>query len=176
MTRSSRKITRRKASKPEKKLFIISSEGGKTEPRYFMEFKSDNIRIKFVDRIGTVPISVLNAAKEYKEKNLSELKNDDEIWIVVDTDFSPDTRTLQESDLTEVGDHCVKYRFGYAVSNPCFEYWFLLHFEKNLTFSKTIREQDKCISLLKNHYPYYKKSIFDPNKFTDKSVFSIENA
>ncbi|MCE5249681.1 RloB family protein [bacterium] len=177
MSSFKRPLSRRRSNREQKKVFIISSEGKETEPKYFNEFNSDNIRIKIIDeRVGTDPNSVVKAAKNYKKKEEGSLKKGDEIWVVVDTELSPETKDIQAIQLTEAGNLCKKYEFGYAASNPCFEYWLLLHFEKKPKLKCTIRIQDKCIHLLKNHYPQYDKSTYDPKKFVDKVKYAIENA
>ena len=158
-------------------MFIISSEGKETEPRYFkaFAFESNKWRIKIVEkRFGTDPVSVVNAAINYKNEN--ELRKDDKIWVVIDTDFSPEDRQEKEKELTNAGNSCKNNGFGYAVSNPCFEFWLLLHFEENPNISSTIKEQDKCLQLLKKHYPDYDKSTFNPQKFTGKVKEAVENA
>ncbi len=175
--RSTRRYpSRKRAYRPKRKLFVISSEGEKTEPIYFKKFDSKAIRIHIVeDRLGNDPISLVKAAINYKREKKFDKK--DETWIVVDTDFSHDTRQKRERQLAEAGKQCETLHFGYAVSNPCFEYWLLLHFEEKPAISGTERGQDKCIRLLKKkHYPNYDKSSYDPGKFTDKVETAITNA
>ena len=168
-------LSRRKPYRLPRKQFIISSEGEKTEPIYFKKFDSDTIRIHIVeDRLGNDPISVVKAAINYKREKIIDKK--DETWIVVDTDFSPDTRELKERQLTEAGEQCNNFGFGYAVSNPFFEFWLLLHFEETPSFSSTIRVQDECIRRLKVYYPNYNKSSYDPGTFIDEVETAITNA
>ena len=111
-------LSRRKPYRLPRKQFIISSEGKKTEPRYLKKFDSNSntIRIHIVDnRIGNDPISVVEAAKRYIKEN--DLRKNDEIWVVVDTDFSYDTRQKRGIQLTGAGKQCKNLGFGYAVSN-----------------------------------------------------------
>lgn len=170
-----RHLSRRKPHRLPRKQFIISSEGEKTEPRYFQKFDSDTIRIHIVeDRCGNDPKSVVKAAINYKREK--KFEKDDEIWVVVDTDFSHDTRQKRERQLTEAGKQCKNLGFGYAVSNPCFEYWLLLHFEEKPIISGIERGQDKCISRLKKHYQKYDKSSYDPGIFAEKVNIAINNA
>ena len=48
-------------------------------------------------------------------------------WLVVDKDKWTDKQ------LNDVKEKCNKNHFSLTVSNPCFEYWLLLHFEKRNT-------------------------------------------
>ena len=50
---------------------------------------------------------------------------------------------------------------GFALSNPNFEYWLLLHFEDG----KGIANSQECLTRLKRHLPNYKKDI-DAKKIT----------
>ena len=176
MSSSRERLKRKQPFRSERKLIVISSEGRETEPRYFTKInKNKNIRIQIVtDRFGTDPISVLNAAKKFKKNN--EVRKNDEIWVVVDTDFSPDLKDMKEIQLAEAGNQCQELGFGFAVSNPCFEFWLLLHFENRPRIRSTIRVQDTCMRLLKKHYPGYDKSSYDVGKFAEKVHTAIENA
>jgi hypothetical protein len=51
--------------------------------------------------------------------------------------------------------------YGFALSNPNFEYWLLLHFEDG----KGIANSQECLTRLKRHSPNYKKDI-DCKKIT----------
>lgn len=54
-----------------------------------------------------------------------------------------------------------KSNYGFALSNPNFEYWLLLHFEEG----NGIVNSQECLTRLKRYLPNYKKDI-DTKKFT----------
>lgn len=92
--------------------------------------------------------------QEYLRKE--SLRKTDEAWIVVDKDnwIEDQLRGLLEwSQKSE--------NHGFALNNPNFEYWLLLHFEDG----KGIANSQECMARLKRHLPSYNKDI-DSTKFT----------
>lgn len=108
-------------------IIFIGIEGGdensSREARYFDVFKEQDIRFQFkvipCNEHRSSPDQVLYHLKQEIEKE--PLQEDDEKWLVVDVDKF-------EKQLREVGQHCIDAGIQLAVSNPCFEYWLLLHF------------------------------------------------
>jgi hypothetical protein len=141
-----------------KKLFVISVEGSKTEPQYFAIFNQPQsiILVKCLKRPSTEssPIQVLKRMEGYLRKE--SLRKTDEAWIVVDKD------DWMEGQLRELLQWAKKSEnHGFALSNPNFEYWLLLHFEDG----KGIANSQECLTRLKRHLPNYKKDI-DAKKIT----------
>lgn len=141
-----------------KKLFVVSVEGSKTEPQYFAIFNQPQsiVLVKCLKRPSTEssPIQVLKKMQGYLRKE--SLRKTDEAWIVVDKD------TWTEEQLGELLRWANKSEnHGFALSNPNFEYWLLLHFEDG----KGIASPQECLTRLKRHLPNYKKDI-DGKKIT----------
>ena len=141
-----------------KKLFVISVEGSKTEPQYFAIFNQPQsiILVKCLKRPLTEssPIQVLKRMEGYLRKE--SLRKTDEAWIVVDKD------DWMEDQLRELLQWAKKSEnHGFALSNPNFEYWLLLHFEDG----KGIANSQECLTRLKRHLPNYKKDM-DGKKIT----------
>ena len=149
-----------------KKLFVVSVEGSKTEPQYFAIFNQPQsiVLVKCLKRPSTesAPIQVLKKMESYLRKE--SLRKTDEAWIVVDKD---DWTKDQLRDLFKWAKKSDNY--GFALSNPHFEYWLLLHFEDG----KGIASSQECLTRLKRHLPNYKKDI-DGKKITleliDKAI------
>ena len=137
-----------KGKYPER--YVLATEGSKTEPDYFEmiqdkfgeEFffffdfaKSRNIR-------KPDPGNTLKYMKEELEKE--KLKKGDEAWIIVDIDTWPKEQfdRLRKWAKKNKNHHI-------AFSNPCFEVWLLLHFEKK----KSPGTPDKCKSQLESYLP-----------------------
>jgi hypothetical protein len=57
------------------------------------------------------------------------------------------------------------HNYGFALSNPKFEYWLLLHFEDG----KKVRSSRACIERLKRHVPNYDKGI-EPHKYSEEAI------
>jgi len=141
-----------------KKLFVVSTEGFKTEPQYFAIFNQPQsiVLVKCLRGTSTKssPIQVLKRMKGYLRK--ASLRKTDEAWIVVDKD---DWTENQLQELLQWAKKGINY--GFALSNPNFEYWLLLHFEEG----KGIATARECLNRLKRYLPNYKKDI-DSKKIT----------
>ena len=99
-------------------------------------------------------MQVLKKMQGYLRKE--SLRKTDEAWIVVDKD------DWTEDQLKELLQWAKKSEnYGFALSNPNFEYWLLLHFEDG----KGIASPHECLTRLKRHLPNYKKDI-DGKKIT----------
>ena len=158
MTRSARTFQRPLGMRRYKKLFVISVEGSKTEPQYFAIFNQSEsiLLVKCLKRKSTEssPKHVLASMELYLRKE--SFKKTDEAWIVVDRD------SWQEDQLKELLRWSKKKdNYGFALSNPKFEYWILLHFEDG----KGISSIQECSARLKKYLPNYKKDI-DGSKIT----------
>lgn len=145
-----------------KKLFVVSVEGSKTEPQYFTIFNRPKsiVLVKCLKRSSTKssPRQVLKKMQEYLRKE--SLRKTDEAWIVVDKD------AWAEDQLRELLQWAKKSEnHGFALSNPNFEYWLLLHFEDG----KGIANSQECLTRLKIHLPNYKKDI-DSKKITPELI------
>jgi RloB-like protein len=135
--RSIEKLLRRKPKYTPRGSVLIVCEGSKTEPQYFNAL-SDKLDLKrFVEvdvcgeECGSAPINVIDyaiKAKKEREKTASKspiLTDYDEVWCVIDVE-APNPHTTLAQAINKAGCHQIKK----ALSNPCFEYWYILHFEK----------------------------------------------
>ncbi|HOC93295.1 MAG TPA: RloB family protein [bacterium] len=128
-SRKRKKLRNRTAFLPLKPLILILCEGEKTEPYYFEDIKrawnltSMDVRIIGSDECGTAPKGIVeHAKKEFNKlaKGKLEIKKED-VWCVFDRDDHP--------SFDEAVKMAVDNGFGAAASNPCFELWYLLHFQ-----------------------------------------------
>ncbi|MCL5037931.1 MAG: RloB family protein [Chloroflexi bacterium] len=128
-------------------------------------FNDDNIHIEFlISKTGAPPKQVLTKMKQYLKN--SKLRKDYEAWLISDKD------NWDESELAKLYQWSqTKENYGFALSNPSFEYWLLLHFEDG----KKICNQQKCKERLKRYLPGYDKKI-DPHKFNGKFHEAVRRA
>jgi hypothetical protein len=142
-----RKFSRPLGERRYKKLFVIGTEGSKTEPEYFARFNNPDsvVRVHCLKAKHSSPLAVLAAIKKYI-KNES-LRAGDEAWLVVDRDEWRDEHLNQLHEWSQE-----KPNYGLAVSNPRFEIWVALHFEDGHQVPK-----DKLDQFLKKQMPGYKK-------------------
>ncbi|MCK5225515.1 MAG: RloB domain-containing protein [Planctomycetes bacterium] len=159
-------LKRPEASKEQHKNVLIVTEGKKTEPIYFKELKK-KLRLKMVDveivGEGATPITVVNRAislkkeRELVAKNSSTKTEYDIIYCVVDVE-APTPHT----DIHKAIDKAKSNALEIVLSNPCFEYWYILHFKKTSAHFKSSKNVN---TQLKKYYPAYAKS--------DTTIFNI---
>jgi len=89
------------------------------------------------------------------------LKNSDEAWLVVDKDQWTDEQLAQLYTWSQDADN-----YGFALSNPKFEYWLLLHFEDGAKISSL----NQCSIRLKKHLPDYNNKHLDSRKITSDMI------
>jgi hypothetical protein len=169
MLNKSRKFFRKTEFRERVPLILIATEGYKTERQYFDILKSENkeLNIQILpSRKKTSPNGVLNHLKEQIKKR--DVGKRDNAWLVIDVDeWSKDElNTAYEWSL-------LKDNYGLAVSNPKFEYWLLLHFDKG----ENLKSKEECIIRLLRHVPSFEKGDIDKDKFTTQRIKdAIENA
>jgi len=146
-----RKFKRPLSKRRYRKVFVLATEGSKTESQYFEIFKDQNlvVHIELLKKKGdSAPPQVLKRMRKYLKRE--DLKSSDEAWLVVDKDQWTDEQLLQLHKWAQEADN-----YGFALSNPKFEFWLLLHFEDGdgANNSKT------CSQRLERHMPGYDKGI-----------------
>lgn len=144
-----------------RKLFIVATEGAKTEPQYFVILNNQNSVIHvdcLKSKHRSSPPQVLNHMRDRLNQKI--LKNSDEAWLVVDKDQWTDEQLAQLHTWSQDADN-----YGFALSNPKFEYWLLLHFEDGTN----IGSSSECSARLKKHLPGYDKNL-DIRKITPDMI------
>jgi hypothetical protein len=159
-----RRFRRRVGERPYRRVFVLATEGRKTEPAYFDLFRSQpGIHITHLPTGGaSSPTSLLQAMRRYLRDNA--LRGRDEAWIIVDTDSWTAEQLQAVHDWSREAS-----RHGLAVSNPMFEYWLLLHFEDG----NDIVSARACLQRLVRHLPEYDKGALPGTKIRagiDKAV------
>ena len=86
----------------------------------------------------------------------------DEAWVVVDRDSWPAEHLAELHAWSQS-----KENFGFALSNPMFEYWLLLHFEDG----DRVANGEHCNERLRRHLPNYDKHIHEQH-FTPARIQS----
>ncbi|MBN1905586.1 MAG: RloB domain-containing protein [Deltaproteobacteria bacterium] len=159
---------RPKAALHYRKLFLIATEGARTEPIYFGIFNSlqTTIHIKLLPAIKhkSSPLHTLRRAKKFVDEK--GLKKEDEVWLVIDRD------QWDEEQLEEVFLGCGVSHYNLSVSNPQFEYWLLLHFEDG----KGVSGSKDCTQRLKRHLPQFEKGHLEVHKIQPGIQDAIDRA
>lgn len=159
--RAKNKISRRKPTRPLNKVILIVCEGKKTEKNYFQRLKEClnliSVSIEIFPSPHPTPLQVVKYAKQ-KAKEVGEC---DEIYCVFDRDTHSDfNEALPKAKKTKL-KHTI---FEAIVSDPCFEFWMLLHFTKitpNFSASQSPCDALQKHKTFKQHLPNYDKSNYD---------------
>ena len=161
-----RKRNSRNGTRNYRPIIVISTEGAVTEIQYFKKLNGLQKDIQIVCLTPSHKSSPKHVLKRMKDHlNESTLKKSDQAWIVVDRNNWID----QELDnLYQWSMQNSKYDF--AVSNPNFEFWLLLHYEDG----KSVTTGHDCIQRLKRHLPQYTKQL-DKVSFRREQVLEATN-
>lgn len=124
-------------------------------------------------------ICVVDFLEIGEKKNFSYEKGFDKISIIVDRD----EQSFKEKQYDDVINKCAENDFVLYVSNPCFEFWLLLHFDevKDLDIDKIKKNPKKnkhkryCEVELKKCLKKYKKSNYDADKLVKNVDTAISN-
>lgn len=148
---------------------LIVCEGRVTEPKYFRSLAreiSDFISLQ-IKGIGTDTIDVVNEAIRIRDKGVKDGYPYDVIWAVFDKDEFQNRRIEKAMKLGKENN------INIAFSSPCFELWFLLHFEYIESYISRGDIYKKLSKYLK--FNYEKRSdMYDILK--DKQKIAIYNA
>lgn len=152
---------RRRKTKP---VILIVTEGSQTEPKYFEHYRNrrTNIDIRVVgSRTSggeTDYLSLIRKAVEYQNKNQISVSEGDSVWVVADGDVNynnPDPITAKDSLLSKARKMADVKGIHIALSNPCFEFWYLLHFQYTTKFFK---DYPAVKNALTTYLPDYEKA------------------
>jgi hypothetical protein len=151
MRRKIRIKKRTENTRKECKLFLVICEGRKTERVYFKGFRTRNngIRIEAPHCSSTDPLNLTRFANKMCAVYDIDLKIGDRIWCVFDVDRNNDEmikKAYKEAEMNKI---------DILLSNPCFELWYLLHFE----FSTAYLTPGQAARKLDQHIPGYRKNV-----------------
>ncbi|WP_054749833.1 RloB family protein [Ruminiclostridium josui] len=159
------------------KIIFLSFEGSVTEEEYFeivSNFDKIKTKIQFIsvaeDAVNTnykfrTPEQKLLLSKSRPKQLLERIEQfkaekeeiyqfskypEDEFWIVTDVDNN--TSSIWINEWNDTIKKCDEKRYGYAISNPFFEIWLLLHHLE-------ATEEDKSFAVTDNQ-PYKPTSHF----------------
>ena len=117
---------RKTRSKKLKRILLIKAEGrNETERKYFHNFNSDKLLVRYCAGNETDPVNMMQQLlKEYQKMDLLET---DMAVCLVDTDFD-DKKDCQLAQADELVAKSGYKNLAMYTSSPCFEIWFMCHF------------------------------------------------
>ena len=158
-------------NRESKRVILIAYEGkNKTEKNYFNGFKGidKDYVIKVVPGNETDPVNLVKQTiQNIKDLGLT-LEDDDRAFCVFDTD----TNSQKNSQIIEAITIANNKNIKVITSSPCFETWFLLHFE----FTTASMTNNNVISRLQGHYSKYTKNCSMYPVIVDKTSNAYTNA
>lgn len=141
---------------------LVLTEGSQTEPQYFWALAHLLQCRDLVIRPSRSPDPLRMAQEAISETQ----KSWSAIWVVMDVEGSQDpsrTRRFRKAIqlLSRDTIHCV-------LSNPCFEYWLLLHAQDPLTTPMTADRLDRT---LRYHWGNYQKALLPLDRLFPSSAW-----
>ena len=159
------KIEKRGSRKRQvKKVVLIVTEGSRTEPKYFGHFRTrnTNIDIKVVPSHSaggeTDYMSLVRKAAQHQKKDQLSAAIGDSVWVVADGDVNlnnPDPINERNRQLNMARKIAARSNIRLLISNPCFEFWYLLHFQYT---SKHLKDYNAAKKELLSYFPEYEKT------------------
>ena len=157
--RSRESFRRRVPSIEPRACVLLVCEGSKTEPLYFRslqrKLKLKPVEIEIVGQ-GAAPITVVQRAVALLKARKHEVRRGredfdyDHVWCIIDVEQRHKNPSLLPA-LNQARGNGINV----ALSNPCFEYWFILHFAD---CGKPLGDQDRVLRELKKRLPNYSKA------------------
>lgn len=167
MPTSRTRLVSRHAGRRDARLFIVATEGARTEPQYIDALKLngviDRTRI-IVEVVPTLdgrssPAHVLERLKVARTQY--ELKPFDEFWLLLDVD------RWEPRMLSQVAQEAHQNGYSLGVSNPCFEVWVALHSVDTLPALVRCAEVEAFIRQL---WGSYQKANLPAERFSWEAV------
>jgi RloB-like protein len=149
-------------------LFIIATEGAKTEKSYFEIFRNSRIKIEVLAtgaKNDSAPHHVIERLNEFSEKY--DFGEKDSLWLVLDVD------NWGNKNLSTVCRQAKQKKYRLAISNPCFEVWLCLHL---IDLDPTDTTCQDFKTRLRSILGSYNSSNLDASPFLEHIQAAIERA
>ena len=138
---------RRTRTDAARREILVFTEGEKTEGGYLLPWRReyrDRVLVT-IDPFHGAPLSLVDRAVQTKKAEARDAKRGrgrahDEIWCMFDIDIHPNVPdAIQKAQANGI---------GLAISNPCLELWFILHFEEWTAYLSRHAAQSRSSELL----------------------------
>ncbi len=164
MIRRENSSRRHPAFRERRQSLLVVCGAEATEPKYFDGLKrarrNPAITLKIKAKAAD-PDSVVRYAAGMRDRAEGA---HDEVWCVVDVD---------EFELAKAVATARTLRVNLAISNPCFEFWLLLHFEACAAPLTCYRDVERR---LRRHVPGYSKSALRFDDYVAGVDAAVERA
>ena len=138
----------------------------------------DIIIKKLFFTIEEIPNILETILKNIKNEQITYSEDIDKMCLIVDRD----KKSFKEEQYNYVKEECKKKNFKLYVTNPCFEFWLLLHFDEVHSINREKLLENKRASSkvrfveseLKKYFPY-NKNKYNAELLIEKIDLAIEN-
>ena len=142
------------------------------------EFLLNMIIKKLFLTIEEIPNILETVLKNIENKQITYSEDIDKMCFIVDRD----KKSFKEEQYNYVKKECKRKNFKLYVTNPCFEFWLLLHFDEvHLINKEELLENKRASSKvrfveseLKKYFPY-NKNKYNAELLIEKIDLAIEN-
>ncbi|ALQ39720.1 abortive phage resistance protein [Fusobacterium hwasookii ChDC F174] len=142
------------------------------------EFLLNMIIKKLFLTIEEIPNILETVLKNIENKQITYSEDIDKMCLIVDRD----KKSFKEEQYNYVKEECERKNFKLYVTNPCFEFWLLLHFDEvHLINKEELLENKRASSKvrfveseLKKYFPY-NKNKYNAELLIEKIHLAIEN-
>ena len=142
------------------------------------EFFLNMIIKNFFLTIEEIPNILEIVLKNIENKQITYSEDIDKMCLIVDRD----KKSFKEEQYNYVKEECKRKNFKFYVTNPCFEFWLLLHFDEVHSINREKLLENKRASSkvryveseLKKYFPY-NKNKYNAELLIEKIDLAIEN-
>ena len=144
MTRGRKPPPRRVKSDRSSRSAYILVEGAKTERQYITAWHRlhrRDVKLTFDPLTGCDPLQLVTKARDVRKQDLRDERRErgtayDQYWCVFDRD--------EHANWPEALQMAADNGISLAISNPCIEVWFLVHFEAQTAWLDRSSAQSRC--------------------------------
>ncbi|NJO83670.1 MAG: RloB domain-containing protein [Blastochloris sp.] len=171
--RSTAELRRSAPSKAARALILIVCEGEQTEYRYFDAIRREGnlvtVSVELEPDARQALKLVQHACKlRHLRRRQSEALPYDEIWCVFDREAGNEPASFEQAvALAE------REGLRLVISNPAFEYWYLLHFRET---NRPYYDAGGLLDDLRRHLPLYEKKYEQYTQLRERTRDAIERA
>ena len=160
----------RKVRKQKSKILIAAEGKNKTEKTYFSNFENGKkpYNITYARGNNTDPLKLVKMLIKEIDNLKLDLQDDDIAYCIFDTDVDPNKNKIIEETIQLAKTHNIKI----ITSSPCFELWFLLHYE----YTTASMNNEDVIKRLKSHYSNYSKNCNIYPVISSKTKIAYDSA
>lgn len=164
-SRKRRPLERRELQNRDDSIFVVVSEDRYAVDQYFAGLRFSRLKVVVLPTTDSrsAPRHLVERLHQARQKY--DWQEGDQLWLVLDTDHWVKPSHL--GNLTDALRAATRIGAMFALSNPCFETWLLLHHAEDLSVLQDRSSAREVHRFMKSMVPGgYRKDNLDPDCFT----------